>query len=80
MGEKTKALLGQFEAACRAANDLEVAATGSFRPHPDADASGLRRLFNKLLGSLYHCLKTRTLYAENVAFPGIAPANLQLAA
>jgi hypothetical protein len=43
-------------------------------------ASGLRRLFNKLPGSLYHCLKTRTLYDENAAFPGTAPADLQLAA
>jgi transposase len=163
MGEKTKALLGQFDAACRAAVDLEAAAVETFRRHPDAgiitslpglgmllgarllgeigddptrfaDARGLkafagaapvtrasgkcmsvtrrrvkndrlaavgyswafsaltnspgakalyqqrrdagqyhaaslRRLFNKLLGSLYHCLRTRTLCAENAAFP-----------
>jgi transposase len=174
MGEKTKALLGQFEAACRAADDLEAAAVESFRQHPDAEiitslpglglllgarllgeigddptrfadarglkafagaapvtrasgkslsvtrrrvkndrlaavgynwafsaltaspgakalyqhcrdagqyhASGLRRLFNKLLGSLYHCLKTRTLYAEGTAFPNHLPKKLQLVA
>lgn len=174
MGEKTKALLSQFEAACRAADDLEAAAVESFRQHPDAEvitslpglgmllgarllgeigddperfadarglrafagaapitrasgktlsitrrrvkndrlaatgyswafsaltaspgakalyqrcrdagqyhAAGLRRLFNKLLGSLYHCLKTRTLYDENTAFPSTTPATLQLAA
>ena len=174
MGEKTRALLGQFDAACRAASDLETAAVNAFRHHPDAEiitslpglgmllgarllgeigddpdrftdarglkafagaapitrasgkslsvtrrrvkndrlaatgyswgfsaltaspgakalyqrcrgqgqyhAAGLRRIFHKLLGSLYHCLKTRTLYEENAAFPGAAPAALQLAA
>lgn len=37
MGEKTKAMLGQYEAACRAADDLETAAIESFRQHPDAE-------------------------------------------
>lgn len=162
MGEKTRAMLGQYEAACRAAEDLERAATESFRQHPDAEiitslpglgmllgarvlgeigddpdrfadarglkayagaapitrasgksmsitrrrvkndrlaaagyiwafstltasagakalyrrcrdagqyhATSLRRLFHKLLGCLYHCLKTRTLYSEAAAF------------
>ncbi|MBS2963811.1 hypothetical protein KGA66_12185 [Actinocrinis puniceicyclus] len=43
-------------------------------------AAGLRRLFNKLLGSLYHCLKTRTLYDETTAFPKTALKELQLTA
>ncbi len=43
-------------------------------------AAALRRLFHKLLGSLYHCLKTRTLYNETVAFPGATPTTLHLAA
>jgi transposase len=174
MGEKTKALLGQFEAACKAADDLETAAAESFRQHPDAEiitslpglgmltgarvlgelgddphrfadarglkayagaapvtrASGkslsvsrrrvkndrlasvgyiwafstltaspgakalyqhcrdngqyhaatLRRLYNKLLGCLHHCLKTRTLYSENLAFPTLPGKDLQLVA
>ena len=37
MGEKTKAMLGQYEAVCRAADDLESAAADSFRQHPDAE-------------------------------------------
>lgn len=167
MGQKTKAMLGQFTAACTAADDLETAATTAFADHPDAaiitslpglgqllgarilgeigddparfaDARGLksyagaapvtrasgktltvsrrrvkndrmaaagyvwafsaitaspgagalyhrlrnngqyhaaslRRLFNKLLGCLHHCLKTRTTYQEALAFPGAAP-------
>ena len=176
MGEKTKALLGQFDAACRAARDLEAAAVEAFRQHPDAEiitsmpglgmllgartlgeigddpgrfadarglkafagaapvtrasgktvsvtrrrvkndrlaavgyswafstliaspgakalyqrcrdqgqyhAAALRRIFHKLLGSLFYCLKTRTLYNENAAFPDAAPApgELRLAA
>jgi transposase len=174
MGEKTKAMLGQFEAACRAATDLEAAAVEAFRQHPDSEiitslpglgmllgarllgeigddpgrfadarglkafagaapvtrasgkslsvtrrrvkndhlaatgyswafsaltaspggkalyqrccdagqyhAAGLRRLFNKLLGSLYHCLQTRTPYDEATAFPDTAPKELQLIA
>lgn len=32
-------------------------------------AASLRRLFNKLLGCLHHCLKTRTTYQETLAFP-----------
>ena len=43
-------------------------------------AAALRRLFHKLLGSLYHCLKTRTLYDEGIAFPTTIEAGLQLAA
>jgi transposase len=35
------------------------------RRHPDA----LRHLFNRFLGCLYHCLQTRQIYDEAVAFP-----------
>lgn len=174
MGEKTKALLGQFDAACRAAQDLEAAAVEAFRQHPDAEiitslpglgmllgarilgeigddptrfadarglkafagaapvtrasgkslsvtrrrvkndrlaatgyswafstliaspgakalyqrcreqgqyhAAALRRIFHKLLGSLHHCLKTRTLYNESIAFPAASGHDLRLAA
>lgn len=174
MGEKTKAMLGQYEAACRAADDLEAAAAESFRQHPDAEiitslpglgmltgarvlgelgddpdrfadarglkayagaapvtrasgkslsvsrrrvkndrlasvgyvwafatltaspgakalyrhcrdggqyhAAALRRLFHKLLGCFHHCLKTRTLYDEDIAFPAAPGPDLRLAA
>lgn len=175
MGEKTRAMLGQYNAACQAADDLEKAATEAFREHPDAEiitslpglglltgarmlgeigddpdrfadarglkayagaapitrasgkslsvsrrrvkndrlaavgyvwafatltaspganalyrrcredgqyhAAALRRLYHKLLGSLHHCLKTRTLYDETVAFPAPDTARIvQLAA
>ena len=43
-------------------------------------AAGLRRLFNKLLGSLYHCLQTRTLNDEATAFPQTTMKDLQLIA
>jgi transposase len=36
MGRQTLALLGQLDAACTAAEDLEQAVTGSFNLHPDA--------------------------------------------
>ena len=36
MGRQTLALLGQLDAACTAAADLEQAVTGSFNLHPDA--------------------------------------------
>lgn len=171
MGEKTRALLGQFEACCRTAADLEKATAASFHQHPDAEiltslpglgallgarvlaeigddptrfadarglkayagaapvtrASGktcsvirhrvkndrlavvgyvwafttltksagadalyrrargggqhhvaaLRRVFQKLLGCLYHCLQTRTPYDEHAAFPSTPAAELQ---
>jgi transposase len=37
MGRQTLALLGQLDAACAAAEDLEQAATESFNLHPDAE-------------------------------------------
>jgi transposase len=36
MGRQALALLGQLNAACAAADDLEAAAAGSFNQHPDA--------------------------------------------
>ena len=36
MGQRTLALLGQLDAACAAADDLEQAAVASFNQHPDA--------------------------------------------
>jgi transposase len=36
MGRRTLALLGQLDAACAAADDLEQAAVASFNQHPDA--------------------------------------------
>ena len=36
MGQRTQALLGQLDAACAAADDLEQAAVASFNQHPDA--------------------------------------------
>jgi len=36
MGRQALALLGQLDAACTAADDLEQAVTGSFNQHPDA--------------------------------------------
>ncbi|MEE1806505.1 IS110 family transposase [Streptomyces sp. BE133] len=37
--------------------------------HSDWHAAAQRNLFNRLLGQLYHCLKTRRLFDERVAFP-----------
>ena len=37
MGIQLSALLGQFEAACTAADELAEAATAHFEQHPDAD-------------------------------------------
>jgi transposase len=37
MGRQAMALLGQLDAACAAADDLEQAATESFNQHPDAE-------------------------------------------
>ncbi|MEV3927651.1 transposase [Actinomadura coerulea] len=39
----------------------------------EAHTAALRNLFNKLLGCLYHCLQTRTLYDPNRAFPTHQP-------
>lgn len=36
MGRQTRALVGQLEAACRAADDLADAAAEAFGQHPDA--------------------------------------------
>ncbi|MFH8387589.1 hypothetical protein ACH4E7_43035 [Kitasatospora sp. NPDC018058] len=32
-------------------------------------AAGQRNLFNRMLGQLYHCLKSRRLFDEKTAFP-----------
>ncbi|MFF1902964.1 IS110 family transposase [Kitasatospora sp. NPDC058218] len=37
--------------------------------HGDWHAAGQRNLFNRMLGQLYHCLKTRRLFDEQTAFP-----------
>ncbi len=35
----------------------------------DAHTAALRHLFNRMIGCLHHCLKTRRTYDESVAFP-----------
>ncbi|TQF01551.1 IS110 family transposase [Kitasatospora acidiphila] len=40
----------------------------------DWHAAAQRNLFNRLLGQLYHCLKNRRLFDEQVAFPAPAVA------
>jgi hypothetical protein len=45
----------------------------------DYHAATLRRLFHKLLGPVHHCLKTRTSYDEDTAFPNITQGELQRA-
>jgi hypothetical protein len=78
MGEKTKALLGQFDAACRAALDLEAAAVEAFRQHPDAEiitsVPGLgMRLGARVLGEIGDD-PTRFADARGLkAFAGAAP-------
>ncbi|MEU1629591.1 IS110 family transposase [Streptomyces sp. NPDC020096] len=37
--------------------------------HGDWHAAAQRHLFNRMLGQLYHCLKTRELFDETTAFP-----------
>jgi hypothetical protein len=39
------------------------------RAHGDRHAAALRKLFNRSLGQLWHCLQTRQLYDEAEAFP-----------
>ncbi|WP_331751602.1 IS110 family transposase (plasmid) [Streptomyces globisporus] len=39
------------------------------RAHGDFHAAALRNLFNRMLGQLFHCLQTRTMFEEQVAFP-----------
>ena len=51
MGEKTRAMLGQFEASCRAADDLAIAATTSFQQHPDAEIISSLPGLGPLLGA-----------------------------
>ncbi len=42
------------------------------RTQGDRHAAALRNLFNRLLGQLYHCLRTGQTYEESKAFPGSA--------
>jgi transposase len=42
--------------------------------HADRHAAALRHLFNRLLGCLHQCLRTRQLYDEAKAFPTHTPA------
>ncbi|MER7578816.1 hypothetical protein [Kitasatospora sp. NPDC097691] len=44
----------------------------------DWHAAAQRNLFNRMLGQLYHCLKTRRLFDEQIAFP--VPQELAAAA
>lgn len=39
------------------------------RAQGDFHAAALRHLFNRMLGQLFHCLQTRTMFEERVAFP-----------
>ena len=39
------------------------------REHGDWHAQAQRHLFNRMLGQLYHCLQTRSLFEEHLAFP-----------
>lgn len=39
------------------------------RAHGDRHAAALRRLFNRNLGQLHHCLQTRASYDETRAYP-----------
>ena len=50
------------------------------RESGDWNASALRRLNNKLLGCLHHCLHTRVLYDEATAFPATETKIPHLAA
>src|SRR5690242_10522080 len=44
----------------------------------DWHAAAQRNLFNRMLGQLYHCLKNRQLFDEQIAFP--TPQELAVAA
>lgn len=55
LGRQAQALLLQLDAACRAADDRH--------------SSALRNTFNRMLGCLHHCLQSRKIYDEHVAFP-----------
>jgi hypothetical protein len=64
--------------AAGALTDTVVSIATSTAPTCEAGerhTSALRNLFNKLLGCLYHCLQTRTLYDSQRAFgPSLALA------
>lgn len=44
------------------------------REHGDRHSAATRHLFNKLLGQLYHCLKTRQTFDRDRAFPEVCNA------
>jgi hypothetical protein len=39
----------------------------------DRHTAAQRNLFNRMIGILHHCLTTRTLYDEHLAFPAPEP-------
>jgi hypothetical protein len=44
------------------------------REHGDRHAAANRHLFNKLLGQLYQCLHSRTVFDDTKAFPALPAA------
>ena len=46
----------------------------------DRHIAAQRNLFNRMLGILHHCLNTRSLYNENVAYPATADTRPATAA
>ena len=45
----------------------------------DHHAAAQRNLFNRLLGCLHHCLRTRQTYNEHAAFPTTSAATKEAA-
>jgi transposase len=50
------------------------------REHGDRHAAALRNVFNRLIGCLFHCLKTGQTYDEATAFPALLERPETLAA
>lgn len=48
------------------------------REHGDWHAAAQRKLFNRMIGQLYHCIQHRTLFDEDTAFP--TPVELAVSA
>ncbi|WP_435793681.1 hypothetical protein [Nonomuraea glycinis] len=45
------------------------------KEHGDRHPAALRNLYNRFLGCLFHCLTTRQLYSEHLAFPATVPGG-----
>lgn len=81
MGQQTLALVAQWDAACRAADDLAEAAAEAFATHPDAEILGSFPVIGPLTGArvLAETGDDRTRFADAralKAYAGSAPVTI----